>query len=85
MEKTIDKILKLCYNTDVAKINGIYAGVAELADALDLESSVSDIAGSTPVTRTKKESRLYQILTLFNYISANPPMVDEIAKAMKSA
>ena len=30
----------------------IYAGVAELADALDLGSSVFRCAGSSPVTRT---------------------------------
>ena len=32
--------------------NKIYAGVAELADALDLGSSVHRRAGSSPVTRT---------------------------------
>ena len=34
--------------------NKIYAGVAELADALDLGSSVHRRAGSSPVTRTIK-------------------------------
>ena len=34
--------------------NEIYAGVAELADALDLGSSVHRRAGSSPVTRTIK-------------------------------
>ena len=36
----------------------IYAGMAELADALDLGSSVNRCAGSSPVTRTKEESIL---------------------------
>ena len=34
-----------------------YAGVAELADALDLGSSVLRCAGSTPVTRTRKTDK----------------------------
>ena len=37
----------------------IYAGVAELADALDLGSSVNRCAGSSPVTRTKKLQTFY--------------------------
>ena len=36
--------------------NKIYAGVAELADALDLGSSVHRRAGSSPVTRTTLKS-----------------------------
>ena len=36
----------------------IFAPVAELADALDLGSSVNRCAGSSPVTRTKEESIL---------------------------
>lgn len=32
------------------------AGMAELADALDLGSSAARLAGSTPVTRTSKQS-----------------------------
>ena len=33
----------------------IFAGMAELADALDLGSSAARLAGSTPVTRTSEE------------------------------
>ncbi len=34
----------------------VHAGVAELADALDLGSSVNRCAGSSPVTRIYNES-----------------------------
>ena len=37
-----------------------YAGVAELADALDLGSSGVICAGSSPVTRTIAQSLMYQ-------------------------
>ncbi len=38
------------------------AGMAELADALDLGSSAARLAGSTPVTRTiEVESRTFAI------------------------
>ena len=43
----------LLYNSR-CYIHLIYAGVAELADALDLGSSVNRCAGSSPVARTKK-------------------------------
>ena len=43
------------------------AGVAELADALDLGSSAERHAGSTPVTRTKLEICLIQFVSNFFY------------------
>ena len=45
--------------------NKIYAGVAELADALDLGSSVHRRAGSSPVTRTKKKRSTLVLLFFF--------------------
>ena len=46
------------------------AGVAELADALDLGSSVNRCAGSSPVARTKQQRVSIQnsIDTLCSYI-----------------
>ena len=41
------------------------AGVAELADALDLGSSVNRCAGSSPVTRTKRGSVRMNLSLLF--------------------
>ena len=43
------------------------AGVAELADALDLGSSVNRCAGSSPVTRTKEKVGNIVLPTLFLY------------------
>ena len=42
-----------------------YAGMAELADALDLGSSVNRRAGSTPVTRTKRQS--FYMVAFFSF------------------
>ena len=44
-----------------------HAGVAELADALDLGSSVNRCAGSSPVTRTKEKVGNIVLPTLFLY------------------
>ena len=45
--------------------NFIHAGVAELADALDLGSSVHRRAGSSPVTRTNLKSPILSGFFLF--------------------
>ena len=42
----------------------IYAGVAELANALDLGSSGALLAGSSPVARTKQKSTLAVLFLL---------------------
>ena len=42
--KLLDKYYNICYNSNVAK----NAGVAELADALDLGSSVNDVGVQVP-------------------------------------
>jgi hypothetical protein len=44
-----------------------YAGVAELADALDLGSSVSRRGGSSPFTRTIFNCKLYILTYNFFY------------------
>jgi hypothetical protein len=41
----------------------IYAGVAELVDALDLGSSDESCGGSSPSARTKRFQRLHGLLT----------------------
>ena len=41
-----------------------YAGVAELANALDLGSSGALLAGSSPVARTKRKSTLVVLFLL---------------------
>jgi hypothetical protein len=41
------------------------AGVAELADALDLGSSVNRCAGSSPVARTTLKSSIYRAFSCF--------------------
>ena len=41
------------------------AGVAELADALDLGSNGTSCAGSSPVARTMSEQTSYRLLRLF--------------------
>ena len=46
-----------------------YAPVAELVDALDLGSSVSRRAGSSPVRRTKKKSGLVSRFFFFSHPS----------------
>ena len=52
-EILLDKFLKICYNNKqiLNKLN--YAGMAELADAIDLGSISVRSAGSSPVTRIK--------------------------------
>ena len=52
--RVIDKRKKTCYNNKVVDDTAVNAGMAELADALDLGSSVNRRAGSTPVIRIKK-------------------------------
>ena len=58
--------------TQLVRVVGIgstirYAGVAELADALDLGSSALRLAGSTPVTRTiGKSVRTIRIFDIFS-------------------
>ncbi len=47
-----------------------YAPVAELADALDLGSSIERCAGSIPVRCTKKAVRYVVFLRLFIYLLA---------------
>ena len=49
---------RLCPDNYALRI--YYAGVAELADALDLGSSGVICAGSSPVTRTIAQSLMYQ-------------------------
>ena len=46
--------------------NFIHAGVAELADALDLGSSGHPRAGSSPVTRIKKDNQKMIVFLLLS-------------------
>ena len=61
----------LLYNSR-CYIHLIYAGVAELADALDLGSSVNRCAGSSPVARTSMSVhngfKLWTLILLLNFI-----------------
>lgn len=50
----------------------IYAGVAELADALDLGSSAVRRAGSIPVSRTKQKEPIAMQLVLFVLFKSLP-------------
>ena len=50
-QKSIDRNRPVCYNK--LPIKGMYAPVAELADAMDLGSIIKRCAGSSPVRCTK--------------------------------